>query len=283
MVSITNFAHKVSFGKINDDYKNPDIRTREGIRMHLTKSLGTGFEYQEEIGNMSVGEAKAFIARQGIVPNIRYKNEHPEKETKKEVHVDVQALRQKVKPNPKFFNPRPWDNQEHGLIEGFNEIIPDKLYVGQALGAKPEVAKLLKKSNINSVLFLLKNDIYYRENAQNAGLNYMELGEIGHGSLSPYNFDPIDKLVKQPELYSDSKAKDIQDLKEFIDIVNGKDENLPGPLYMGCSYVTKVTPRWCMLYKILKDQPKDQPLTPERVEDLSNFLNIIEYGKPERW
>ncbi len=279
MFLTSNFANQnISFGKTDKGYQTTDIQLRKNIREHIECQLGPTYVYSQELGKMSVGEAKAFLAMQkAIMPKF------DKEDTKSIKHVDVQALSQKIPADRSVLRLNEWDYRPKPIIEGFGEIIKDKLYVGQSLGGKPEIAKLLKKSNINSVLYLLKNDHYYKQNSLDAGLNYMELSKIGNGTLAPYNYDILNEITKNPKIYANSKNREIEDLKAFIDILDGNNKDMPGPLYMGCSYVTTVTPRWLDIYKILKDQPKNKPLSQERVEKLSEFLDFVDYGKPLRW
>lgn len=279
----------VAFGKINQDYKSDEIKSRAAIRKTMEEQWGGAYSHANEIGYMSANEAKAFIAMQA--PNdLQLKNSYFEDEPieeepiQKTFNVDVEALMARKKPPANVLSSNPLAS--YGtvpIIENFRERIPNRLYTGQSLAAKPEITKLLKTSGINSVLYLLNNNPYYRQNATDAGLNYMELKEIGNGTLSSSNFDIINELTKKPEMYADSGNKEIEDLKTYIDTLNGKNEDLPHPLYMGCSYAHEITPNWVNLYTILKDQPKDEPLSESTIAKLSDFLNMIEYGKPKRW
>lgn len=163
-------------------------------------------------------------------------------------------------------------------LPSFREKRPNELYSGGNLAYQPEKLQGLREAGIKSVLCLV-NYSEYKENAEAAGLNFIELNSIKGAALNVFdiNGDLIKELINHPEEYAkDRSCGKITALKEFIRILNGENEDMPLPLYFGCQNGTDRTFMWYQLYNILKDEPMDEPLSPDVVNRLAEFRNEVE-------
>lgn len=224
-------------------------QTVDIIRAHFEEKLGPLFFYQDQI-NKETSQKYKKTAKTDIII---------EKAQKGENKVDVNMLK-----DLKF--------------QSLKEVRQNELYSGGNLAYNPEKLKTLKEAGINSVLCLV-NYPDYKKNAEEAGLNFIELGKINDSGLNIFdiNGDLLKTLINHPESYCETKSDSkIAALKEFIKILNGENEKYPLPLYFGCQNGTDRTYMWTQLYKILKDEDMTKPLSKEAVNTLAEFRVDLE-------
>lgn len=156
------------------------------------------------------------------------------------------------------------------------ERVPDQLYTG---GKPTTFSRVngIKKAGIKTIIYLGEYDDDYRQHAKNAGLNYIRLDEMCNEFLDPNKPDVLCDLLsyqnKNPKYcYSEEK---IEDLKVFLDILNGKDEDYPPPIYMGCLYGEHRTGFWNEMYKILGQENPKQSLKNETLEKLEKLSGRV--------
>ena len=252
-------SNQISFKSIQEEYRNNDIKDREEIRKGIERDFNATYEYLHQIGILNKKAVKHTLKG-------KYTVEEAEQERrKKAVKTDL------------YENPVDVESLKDAKIHAFRERSKNKIYTGEKLAYEPEKLDLLKKSGINTVLCLITYP-EYQENAKAHGLNFIELPKIGNHSLSARNFKAIKSLINNPEFYVDGMdSKEISDLKDFVDIVQGRNAEYPHPLYMGCQWGTDRTFEWYSIADILKDQSRTEPLSKDRVEKLTELIKIIEY------
>ncbi|MDD3237370.1 MAG: hypothetical protein PHV37_04660 [Candidatus Gastranaerophilales bacterium] len=251
-----NNAQSVSFGRIKNEYKTSDMIAREAIRGQIEGHCDASYEFSEQLGSMTKAE---------IMLKMRQKAATQDKITTDDsntsTEVDVERL------------------SKEGIY-AFSERIKNKLYSGQCLENKPDQIKALKESGIKTVLALVPSD-EYKNVVEKEGLNYVQLHNIGKQQLRVLSSDAFIELANRPELYGKNSSNAINDLKEYVNILNGENEKTPYPIYMGCQWGTDRTFEWYTAYKILKDAPQDKPLSTDRVKQLSDLIEMMEDHK--RW
>lgn len=154
----------------------------------------------------------------------------------------------------------------------------NEIYCGKQLSNNPEALKALKEAGIKTVICLVPY-LGYKENAQNVGLNFTDLNSLGARNLSAFDISKrgqlLPELINRPESYSEDYNDKISDLKKFVKILNGEDENYPLPIYIGCQNGTDRTFYWLSIYNILKDEDPSKPLSSETVYKLADFYENI--------
>ncbi len=253
-------GNKIAFGQISPKL-SVDVDTREAIRADMENTLDSTFEYLNELGNLSRAELEYKMKiKERQMTKFASEKANPEIENI-ETEVDSKLL-------------------EEQKIKSYRERQKNHIYTGQKLSMKPESIAALKKAGIKSVVLLTTCDTY-KEKANMNGLNYVELSEIGNKSLHVFNFDAVERITKNPESYATNNDSGVEDLKDFVNIVNGKNPKYPHPLYMGCEWGSERTWEWYTISQILKDQPQDEPLTADRAEKLSELVTDIR--EAHRW
>ena len=235
-------------------YKNRYIsdkqdQTHDIIRAHLEEQFGPEIFYFEQFEKE---KALKYSPAHYFFPRDREK-------TVKKKDVDLGLIRK----------------QE---IYAFCERRKNELYSGEQLSNKPEKLKALKKAGINSVISLV---VYkdYENNAKAAGLNFSDIFDVGNSGLSVFDIreNLVKQLINHPYLYADKGITGkIAGLKEFINILNGESKEFPPPVYFGCQLGTDRTFLWYQLYLILKDEPQDKPLSPDVVEELVKYSQMVD-------
>ena len=106
--------------------------------------------------------------------------------------------------------------------------------------------------------------------------------DIDFGKITQYsgNYDfwyqmsqMLQNQAKNLQKRNEEKARD---LKEFIRIMNGENEDLPYPIYYGCTQGSNMTSMWTQIYRILKDEDTSKPLGDEVIEQLKELIEGID-------
>lgn len=174
---------------------------------------------------------------------------------------------------------------DEGLLESlkiyaFRIRRKNELYSGEQLVGKTDKIAGLKSAGIKSIYSLAPDD-EYKQQVEDSGLNYFSLIQSGL-SIFDINGDMIKNLINNPESYvNEGNDEKIQGLKDFIKTLNGQNPDMPLPIYFGCHYGTDRTLFWYKLYKILKDEDMNKPLSNEAVNLLAEFAQ--EVNEHFRW
>lgn len=246
---------KVSFGRdfVYKDRYIPDKQdvTFDVLRASLEEKMGPNFFYLEQ------------IKKEKDIPSARFLKLNDRQNSAK----DISSKQTKV--DTKLL--------ESLGIYALSQRRKNELYSGEQLLNKVDKLEGLKNAGIKSVFSLAPSE-EYKKQVESCGLNYSSLSQLGL-SIFDINGDLIHSLVRNPENYSnDVEDKKLQGLKEFIKILNGKNPNMPLPIYFGCHYGTDRTFMWYSLYKILKDEDMSKSLYPDVVEKLAEFAqNVDDY------
>ncbi len=226
-------------------------QTIDVIRTHLEEQLGPQLFYYDQLIKEKISIRPAEIETNSFKPVLKKQRLRTGVNIKKMQRLNLPA---------------------------FRERRPNELYSGGNLAYQPEKLKALKDAGIKSVLCFV-NYPDYKEDAEAAGLNFIELNSIKGAALNVFDIsgDLIKELINHPESYvDDRKGVKVSALKEFIRILNGENEEMPLPLYFGCQNGTDRTFMWYQLYNILKDEPMDKPLSAEAIARLAVFRNEVE-------
>lgn len=227
--------------------KDKQDTTHDVIRAHLEDSLGPYIFYYDELEKEKMPFSYYSL----------YMNLNSSTNKKAEKQVDEDLINQLKIPN-------------------YRKRRQGELYSGAELSFCPEKLEGLKQAGVNSVFCLVPVDDY-KEAANEAGLNYGFLNTVCRGlSFRSINDGIVNSLIKSPELWVEGK-EDAQTmaLKTFVETLNGKNPDLPLPIYFGCHNGTDRTVLWFMLYDILKDAPYDKPLSDKKIEQLAEFAEIV--------
>ncbi|MBE7705906.1 MAG: hypothetical protein E7Z91_01485 [Cyanobacteria bacterium SIG30] len=256
----TNFT-----GISRKEGKNPDIQAKEEIRKGLEEKLGL-----YELTSTDLGVILSQI-RKGSNQRLKVQKEIEEKAQKENVKVDEDLLK------------------SLGHSYGYKKI-PNLLYSGATLSSVKNGFETAKNAGIKSVL-ALEND-FDKEKAEKAGLNFIALRSIGNGTLNVFSIIPkryseclLREMIKDPEMWAtqdengnikENASKKMCDMQEYLDILSGKDERYPYPMYYGCQWGTTRTWAWTTLHKILANEDRSKPLSPEVLEKLKNLDEELE-------
>ncbi len=248
---------------------------RYHIRDNIEKHFDPTYLYLHEFGRRSPQEIKN--AMQKIAAKNAYCQccEEENNNTCK-VNVDIQKL------------------NNLGIAYG-NERRKNELYSGAKLSTIPEGRGIeaAKEAGIKTIVALegTPGD-EYEKMSKKAGLNHVCLFEIGNKTLNPFAIIPtyvggkvIKQLISNPSCWATQEpngttkqnaSPEICDLQEFIDILDGKNEKFPLPIYYGCSYGTNRTYAWTAIYNILRDADRTQPLDEKHFDDLIELYGDLE-------
>ncbi len=245
-----------------------DKYVRDIIRDDIDEHLGVAYKYADTIGKMSYVD---LIIQMGKFTKSSALDDIPTEKppTKTELHVDESKLREIGFPycNCKRKN---------------------ELYSGPRLVTKPNGIELAKQAGIKTVLSLENHaDEFYCDPVEKVGLKYIALSEIGNHTLHVFDIIPtqseaktLDKIIDNPEVWITQNPdgtkiqnidKTIEDVQTFFDILDGKNDDCPLPMYFGCQWGTNRTFTWYQFYKILKNEDRTKPLSHEKIEELIQF------------
>lgn len=163
---------------------------------------------------------------------------------------------------------------EQAHVKALRVIRPNELYSGECLEFRPDDLDKLKEAGIKSI-FCLFNNPDYGEYVKSLGMGYSDLYSVKNSHISIFDIkgELLEELIAHPEIYANDSHPKVAGLKEYLRILDGDSKEVPPPVYFGCQLGTDRTFMWRTLYGILRDCPKDEPLSPEIVEKLSEFYN----------
>lgn len=248
---------------ISEQCPTGEITVRQLLRDSVEKDLnGTAF-YLGEIGRLPESRVEQMLQYYKTVhlSSSRVNKTEDKNAPKYEKCVDAYKLQSSIR--------GVWERNEN------------KLYTGPYFIANNEIPKIkiLKECGIETVLALCHYDPY-GEDCKEAGLNYIGLSQIGNKSLHPFiikrdrqgGSDLISDLINNKNIWVDGHSdKKTSDLKEFVKILNGENENYPYPIYYGCTQGTNMTSCWNDLYNILKNEDTKKPLSDEVIIKLAEL------------
>lgn len=273
----------------NEDYKlfreylqsklgevSNDEIVRNYIKFNMGYNYGPDFLYSGQIGTKSLEQIKSEYRRLAAKNLYSTSNPVDTNELNETNKVDITKLK-KLSKGTWFAN-----------IKRENE-----LYSGARLTSVVNGLDTAKQAGIKTIVALEGNDYdNYDKQAKEAGLNYIALKDIGNKTLNIFSIIPtqtggkvIYDLIREPEKWATQNAdgtikpnasKEILDVQNFIDILDGKDKNLPLPIYYGCSYGTTRTYAWTTFYNILRNADRTKPLTDEKTDELFELAEDLE-------
>lgn len=258
-----------------DSYSN-DKFVRDYIRDIINEKLGTEYTYREQIGTKNIPEIKSEFRRLAAKNLYCSSNTTDTNEFNETNKVDIKELKKLSKGT--------W----YANIKRENE-----LYSGAKLTNVTNGLSAAKKAGIKTIVSLEGNDFEeYNKQARREGLNYIALKDIGNKTLNIFSIIPtqtggkvIYDLIRDPEKWAtqnkdgsikENASKEILDVQKFIDILDGKDKDLPYPIYYGCSYGTTRTYAWTTFYNILRNADRTKPLTDEKTDELFELAEDLE-------
>lgn len=222
--------------------------TTDVVRAHLEYEFGPYVFYHEQL-EKEKAPLSVILANYTATSPTKTPNQRKKKNT---IQIDFNHLKKQG-------------------ISSLRERRKNELYSGQELSNKPEAIKELKNVGFKSVICLVPS-FDYEEQVIELGMNFKSLRDFSL-DIHDLHGDMMKQLINHPELYAgnNSKGTKVESLKTFINTLNGKNPDMPLPLYFGCNNGTDRTVIWYSLYSILKDEDMDKPLSPEVVEKLVEF------------
>ncbi len=270
------YGNKPNNDKETDKYSRDeqmfgDVLSRREIRNHIESSFDATYLYGHEIGAKTLTQLKSEFKHLASANPLSQKHSNSQNKNK----VDFSKLKE--------------------LGSSFaHEKRQNELYSGAKLTAHPEGFKKAKEAGIKTIIALegIPNDNYQTQAIEN-GFNYKCLLDIGNNSLGVFSIIPTQtggkalyNLIAHPENWAvensdgsrkeDVQDKNVCDIQEFIDILDGKNQELPLPIYYGCAYGTNRTYAWTALYNILRDADRTKPLDDEKIDKLVELADNLE-------
>lgn len=263
-ISVINNSN-IRFKSTNFDYKNDSSAyARQVIRQRLEENLGCLYLYQDQFDTQSYKEIKSKLDAKAA-SNLYHRNN-----TKQSTHkVNYRAL------------------EELNIFA--HEKRKNELYSGAKLSNKTNGIKTAAEAGIRTIVSIAPDTSgKYEEEAKKAGLNFISIDKIGNkklrfSSITPdkiQNGDLLKKLIRYPEEWATTDengiiradaSKDIYDLQCFIDILDGKNQNYPLPIYYGCEMGCEKTSAWTTIYNILRTEDRTMPLSEDVLRKLVKF------------
>lgn len=263
-----NPESKPSYSEVsNDEF------VRGFLRENLDDGLGVEYKYADTIGTMQYDDKFQYV--DAVLKKKADDKNTSQKQVKKEYSVDESCLRQ--------------------LGYSYcNSRRKNEVYTGARLISKPNGVEMAKKAGIKTVISIegIMNEIY-SEPVEKAGMKFDTLDNIGNKTLRLFGIiktqyhepEILNKLIERPETWMTQDEngnklknidKNIEDVQEFIDILDGKKEEYPLPIYYGCQWGTNRTYVWHLFYDMMKNEDRTKPLSEEKVKKLQEFKKDIE-------
>ena len=244
-----------------------DVVVREKIREHIENNFNATYHFPNQFDRKSIEQLKGEFK---FYSSTNAGEKADETGSNPETKVDELKLRKKLN----------W-----GYL---NRKRKDELYSGPALSKINGGCAILKNGGFNSILALESdNDSNYGKIARSEGLKFVGLENIGNGTLhvfciihTQHKPEVLMSLIEHPEEWAtmnpdgtkkETVDKAVSDIQDFIDIMDGKNEDYPLPLYFGCDLGSNRTYYWNLFYNILKNEDRTKPLSEEVIQKLQEF------------